>query len=88
MREVATEMGNLSLTGSGDIAMLADAVSKLSQIALHPSDGKEAEKGVEALTMVAKLIRGLSADTADIRLKLDELLKIMERKWYLINVGE
>ena len=88
MREVATEMGNLSLTSSGDIAMLADAVSKLSQIALHPSDGKEAEKGVEALTMVAKLIRGLSADTADIRLKLDELLKIMERKWYLINVGE
>lgn len=88
LREVIVDLNAISGAGSDDLVILTDAVSKLSLITLNPSGRKEAEKGIEAITRVAKLIRGPSADTAHVRLKLDELLKILERKWYLIDLGE
>jgi len=43
---------------------------------------------VAAVTEVTRLVRGISVDMTAIRLQLDELLKILERKWYLLNLQE
>lgn len=88
LQTVIAELNGVPVAGSNDLAVLTDAVGRLSQVTVTPLDGKDAEKGVEAVTAVTKLLRGLSADMTDIRLRLDELLKILERKWYLINVRE
>jgi subtilase family serine protease/flagellar hook assembly protein FlgD len=88
LRSVIDELDTIPVTGTNDLVILSEAVSKLSKVTTDPLDGKDAEKSVEAVTAVTRLIRELSAETADIRLKLDELLKILERKWYLINLRE
>lgn len=88
LRAVITELNCIPSAGSNDLVILTDTLSMLSQVTTDPLDGKDAEKSIEAVTRVSNLIRGLSADTADIRLKLDELLKILERKWYLLNLRE
>lgn len=88
LREVIAALNTLPVTGSDDLVILTDAVSRLSRVTTEPLDGKEAEKGVEAVAAVTRLIRSLSSDTAEIRLQLDELLKILERKWYLTNLQE
>lgn len=88
LREVIAALNTLPVTGSDDLVILTDAVSRLSRVTTEPLDGNEAEKGVEAVAAVTRLIRSLSSDTAEIRLQLDELLKILERKWYLTNLQE
>jgi hypothetical protein len=79
-------LNNFSVTDSNDLVILNDSLNVLTRVETDPSDGKEAEKGVEAVTIVSRLIGGLSSDVASIRIQLDELLKILERKWYLLNL--
>jgi len=88
VREVVTELKAFPADGSNDLVILSDSLSKLSRVTTDFVDVKGAEKGIEAVTTVTTLIRGLSSDAVHIRLKLDELLKILERKWYLLELQE
>lgn len=88
LQDASAELNTLPVANSNELVILTDAVSRLSRVTTEPADGKEAEKGIELVTAVTRMIRELAADTADIRLKLDELLKILARKWYLIRIRE
>lgn len=84
LRESIAELNNIPVAGSNDLAILSEALYRLSLIMSDPVDLKDAEKGIDDLLAVTRLIGKLSDDVADIRLKLDDLLKILERKWYLL----
>ena len=47
------------------------------------NEEKFAEKNIAAILKAVEVVRGLSIDASAIRLKLDELLRLWERKWYL-----
>lgn len=79
------DLGAVPAVTSEDLVHLAELQSRLAQINVKPLTVKDAEKEIESLTRVTDLVRGVSADTASVRLKLDELLKVLERKWYLLS---
>lgn len=80
-----SDLGAVPDATSDELVILAELQSRLSQINVKPLTVKDAEKEIESLTRVTDLVRGVSADTANVRLKLDELLKVLERKWYLLS---
>jgi PHD/YefM family antitoxin component YafN of YafNO toxin-antitoxin module len=88
LQTVIADLRGIPAAGPSDLALLGDALGRLSQITVNPLDGKEAERSVEAAAAVTALLGGLTKDTSGIRLELDELLKILEKKWYLINSRE
>ncbi|HEY6871727.1 MAG TPA: Ig-like domain-containing protein [Geobacteraceae bacterium] len=86
LQEVIAALNAISVADANDLVVLSDALNQLGKVDLNPADMKGADKGVQAVTGVAREIEGLSTDTTAIRLKLDELLKILEKKWYLLSV--
>lgn len=83
--ELLEELNSCPISRSNDLVIVTDSVNRLSKVVSTPFDLKEAEKDIEDVIAVTKLIKELPADiTVKIRLKLGELLKIFERKWYLL----
>ena len=80
---VIADLKAIPASGAKDIVILTDAVGTLSMITVDPASRREAEREIESLVKVTELIEGLSTETADLRLNLGELLKILERKWYV-----
>ncbi|MBI1921559.1 MAG: hypothetical protein HYS23_10840 [Geobacter sp.] len=85
LQKIISELNGISTSNSNDLVILTDAFGLLSQVNVNPPDARTAEKNVETVTKVAWLIRGLSVDSTEIRLNLDELLKVLEKKWYLMG---
>jgi len=88
IREVVAALNAFPVACSNDLVILNDSLSRLSRVTADPIDVKGAEKEIETVVAVTRLLRGLSSDAADIRLKLDELLKILGRKWYMLEFRE
>lgn len=87
LQRVISDLNGISPANSNDLVILTEALGLLNQVSVNPPDARLAEKDIEAVTKVAREIRKLSVETAGILQELDELLKVLEKKWYLM-VGQ
>ncbi len=62
---------------------LAQAIRELNRVDADASDRKSAGRNIERIQKAINMILKLKTDVSGIRLTLDELLRVWERKWYL-----
>ncbi len=67
---------------------ITHAIKELNRIDAFASDRKAAEKNIERTRKAIEVITKMTVDVTEIRLTLDELLKVWEKKWYLIESEE
>jgi len=83
--EIIEEIKWLPANGTGDMDKLDAAIQNLLQINANAMTRKDAEENIKSILNAIGEIRKISFDASETRLKLDELLKIWEKKWYLIG---
>ncbi len=71
-----------------DRKRIAQALSQLLQVRQTVLDSKGGEENIETITEALEEVAELSIDAKEVRIKLDELLKIWQRKWYLLKSAE
>ncbi len=69
-----------------DVGHIVQAIRELSNIDAPASDRKTAGRNIERISKAIEEIRKLTLDTTEIRLRLDELLRIWETRWYLMGL--
>ena len=85
LRTIMSELSGLSANNTADADRITKAVADISVINVNASSRKDAEENIKLITNATDEIRKLSFDISDVRLKLDELLRIWEKKWYLMK---
>lgn len=85
LQKVISDLNGISPANSSDLVILTDVLGLLSQVNVNPPDVRTAEKNIETVTRVVREIKKLSVDLKGIRLELDALLKVLEKKWYLMG---
>jgi hypothetical protein len=85
LNSIITDLNNVSTTNSDDADKIAGTIEILNQINTNATTKKDAENNIKSIVNAIDKIRKVSSDVSDIRLKLDELLKIWEKKWYLME---
>ncbi len=83
IQEILTELAGITTTNTHDAERLAESIEKLQSLDVRSETRKNAKRNIQEIIEAAEKLKKLSIDTSAIRLKLDELLKIWERKWYL-----
>lgn len=85
LRTIMSELSGLSANNTADADRITKAAAGLSAISANASNRKDAEENIKLITNATDEIRKLSFDAPDVRLKLEELLRIWEKKWYLMK---
>lgn len=80
LNEILNNLNSLAATDE-DAEYINKATERLNEINQNASNRKDAEKNIEGITDAAGELNKVSMDISDIRLKLDELLKIWQKKW-------
>lgn len=81
---IIAELRNIITDNIADAEKITNAVSNLSAINTNASNRKEAEQNIRLITKASDEVRKLTFDATEIRLKLDDLLKTWEMKWFLL----
>ncbi len=66
----------------GDAGLIGSAVKQLKKVDADADDLKDAGKNIGRIIKAIGKVLKLSIDSAELRLKLDEMLKVWERKWH------
>lgn len=85
LQGIISELNSIPLTNTEDADRVVKAIENLSSINTNASSKKEAEQNIRFIIKAINEVRSLSFDASEIRLKLDELLKVWEMKWYLME---
>ncbi len=87
LRGVITDLTNITMASMSDAETINEAIDALHRVNANASTGKEAEDNLKFIIKATDEIKKLSMDVASIRLKLSELIKIWEKKWYLMKLA-
>ncbi len=82
---IITDLTNITMAGISDAEWINEAIDALHQVSDNISSRKEAESNLKLIIKATDEIKKLSMDVKSIRLKLGELIKIWEKKWYLMK---
>jgi hypothetical protein len=85
LQTIIAEVGGLAAKNRDDAEEITEALTELSSIEVNVSNREVAEENIERITAAIEAMRMLSIDVSDIRLKLDELLRIWQKKWYTLG---
>jgi hypothetical protein len=88
LQEALLELNNSTPMTMSDANKINKAIGDLSSIDSRAATLKGAEENIRAIVAAVDEVRELSVDTTALRLKLVELLKIQEKKWYLLLLQE
>lgn len=88
LQTVITDLLALPAADRKDRKRIAEALSELNQIRQTIVNSEGAEENIERITEAAEEVAKLTIDAGKVRVQLDELLKIWQRKWYLLKVEE
>jgi len=86
--EVITDLINITTLNIDDAERIDKAMDALLQVNRQASNIKEKEDNLRQILKAADEVRSISIDALTIRLKLDELLRIWETKWYISDIGD
>ena len=82
---IFADLQRLVPAGADDAGRIADVIRRLTEVRPEEVSAKEADDNIKSILAAAESLRQMSIDTKEVRLKLDELLKIWEKKWYVAN---
>ena len=85
LQEIISSLRSIPVNNTADADRITKAVTDLSSISATASNRKDAEQNIRLITNATDEIRKLSFDISDVRLKLDELLRIWEKKWGMMK---
>jgi Tol biopolymer transport system component len=88
LQSIIADLSAMTPANADDGMKIADAVDILYRIEPVVSSANQAERNIRAIIDATNRVRGLSVNCEEHRLKLDELLKIWERKWYFFRLEE
>lgn len=86
--EILAGLSGIPAASKKDSEHLKEAMEELSKIVPDPSGRKQADRNIGKILEAAEELRKVSVDVSDIRLKLDELLRIFQKKWFLLKSNE
>jgi hypothetical protein len=87
LNNIITDLNNIQAEGK-DQDHISDAIEELNKINQNTSTRKQAENNIGDITDAIGKLKEVSIDVSDIRLKLDELLKIWQKKWGMMPEEE
>ncbi len=85
LQDILSDLKGIASPGIEDAARIGKALEELRLINGQASDLKAVEENIRHIINATNEIRKLTVDTVKLRLKLDELIKIWEKKWYLME---
>jgi hypothetical protein len=88
LQGVKADLMGLPTTDKGDRKRINEALSELCEVRQNAATAEAAKDNLEKLTEAAEEIADLTVTCREVRLKLDELIKIWQRKWYLMKSVE
>jgi hypothetical protein len=68
-----------------DAKNIAEAIDKLLSVDSRNATLRGARRNIRLIIEAIEELREVSVDISSLRLRLDELLKIWERKWFLAH---
>lgn len=83
--KIITELMAMYPASPSDAANLHRAIDVISRLDRAAGLRHEMEVNIDRLLLAADLLKALSFDASSVRLKVDELLKVWEAKWYRSN---
>ncbi|MBI4690094.1 MAG: hypothetical protein HY754_07480 [Nitrospirae bacterium] len=84
LNKIISDLNSLTAEDK-DAEHINKAIEKLNKINQNASNRKEAENNIENITDATGKLKEVTIDISAVRTKLDELLKIWEKKWYLME---
>ena len=85
LRGIITDLTNITMASMSDAERINEAIDAMHRVNVNASTGKEAEDNLKFIIKATDATNKLSMDATSIRLKLSELVKIWEKKWYLMK---
>lgn len=84
-QDVITDLRKLIPANIKDAEKIYEAINEISKINSYASTRKDAEDNIERILEAIDELLEVSIDISSVRLKLDELLMIWEKKWYYMK---
>ncbi len=83
LQNVITQLSEITTTSRKDARRIEESIDKLQSIDRRGTRLETARNNIQAIIEATEELSNLSIDISAIRLELDELLKIWEKKWSL-----
>ncbi len=84
--KIITDLRNMQAKSVTDADLIAKAVEQLLLLKVNAGNRKEAEDNIRYVIQAIDEARKISSEVTVLRAELDELLKIWEKKWYLMDL--
>lgn len=85
LQSVINDLYTLSVTDKKDRKRVDEALSELYGIRQFVTNRDAAEDNLERIVEAVEEVSELSLEATEIHVKLGELMKIWQRKWYLLT---
>ncbi len=84
--KIIGELRNLQVQSAADADLIAKAVDLLLLVTSDAANRKVAEENIRYVVQAIDEVRKLSIDVSAIRIELDGLLGVWEKKWYMMEI--
>ena len=84
LQRIITELNSVAPLNEKDAHGIKEIIKNLSSLSEDTERKASAERNIDRILRAIDEARELSIDATEIRLKLDELLRMWAKKWYLI----
>lgn len=86
LEKIIGELKAVPVETTKDADLITKAVIQLQLVNASAANRKEAEDNIRNIVQAIEEVRKLSVDMSGLRAELGELLKVWEKKWYLMEV--
>lgn len=83
--KIIGELNGAPVESTKDANLITKAVGQLQSVNASAANRREAEDNIRYIVQALDEVRKVSIDVSALRSELDELLKIWEKKWYLME---
>jgi hypothetical protein len=84
--KVLTNLRSLAVKTASDTDRVGKAIDLLMLVNANAGTRREAENNIKVILQAIDEVRKLSFDAPALRIEFDELLKVWEKKWYLLEL--
>ncbi|KAF0220892.1 MAG: fibronectin I domain-containing [Geobacteraceae bacterium] len=85
LQDAVTALTGLAAPTRQDRRLIAGTIAELQQVRGDASSQEDAEENIERITEAAEKVGRLSFDASEARLAIDRVMRVWQRKWYLLR---